>query len=298
MHWLNENILVGIIFGADGGNMGRKAKHHYIPKCYLKGFTNGGDNLSPFWAMSKDNGNYFSTTPNDACAQRDYYTVEHNNPLIVEDFYAEKIEPQISKALNYIAVHECLPPREDMKYIILLLATLYLRVPSYRKLLEVPMLSAKRIVESMSKDIKVSKIEDFDYSKADIIGIELKLIDTVQESLSSKYFQLYIVDDEDVNVMTSDKPFILNHPEGRPGFYFGLNTPKIEICVPISSKAILIARNEKLKEGTFTASKEMVGLINTKLMLSAERFVYSKTLEFLLVDNDISVYKFNVATNK
>ena len=90
----------------------------------------------------------------------------------------------------------------------------------------------------------------------------------------------------------------MSHPKGRKGFYFGLNTSNIEICVPITSKAILIARNEQMKEGTFAATKELIGLTNTKLVLSANRFFYSKTEEILLVNDDISVYKHNISTNK
>ncbi|MBU0541037.1 MAG: DUF4238 domain-containing protein [Gammaproteobacteria bacterium] len=278
--------------------MGRKAKHHYIPKCYLKGFTNGGENSSPFWVVPINNDNPFPTTPNDACAQRDYYTVDHKNSLIVEDFYAEQIEPKISQAISYINAHSRLPPKEEMRHLILLLATLYLRVPSHREALEMPMRRTKEIVESMSQDINVSNKSEFDYSKTDLIKTELRLIDTVQECLSNKFYQLHIVEDESLNVITSDKPFIMSHPKGRKGFYFGLNTSNIEICVPITSKAILIARNEQMKEGTFAATKELIGLTNTKLVLSANRFFYSKTEEILLVNDDISVYKHNISTNK
>ena len=278
--------------------MGRKAKHHYIPKCYLKGFANGGENSSPFWAVPINNDNPFPTSPNDACAQRDYYTVDHENSLIVEDFYAEQIEPKISKAISYINEHSCLPPNAEMKHLILLLATLYLRVPSHRETLEMPMRRTKEIVDSMNQDINVSNKSEFDYSKTDLIMTELRLIDTVQKCLSNKFYQLHVVEDESLDVITSDNPFIMSHPKGGKGFYFGLNTSNIEICVPITSKAILIARNEEMKEGAFTATKEFIGLTNAKLVISANRFFYSKTEEILLVDDDISVYKHNISTNK
>lgn len=278
--------------------MGRKAKHHFIPKCYLKGFTDGGENSSPFWAVPMNNEAPFPTNPNDACAQRDYYTVDHRNSLIVEDFYAQKIEPKIIKAIDCIKISSSLPPPEEMRHLILLLATLYLRVPSHREVLEMPMRRTKEIVESMCQKINVSNKDEFNYSKTDLIKAELKLIDTVQECLSNKYFQLHVIEDDSLDVITSDKPFILSHPKGGKGFYFGLNTSNIEICVPITNKAILIARNEKMEEGTFTATQELVGLTNTKLALSARRFFYSKTEEIVLVDDEISVYKHNIITNK
>ncbi len=192
--------------------MGRKAKHHFIPKCYLKGFTDGGENSSPFWAVPINNEDPFSTNPNDACAQRDYYTVDNKNSLIVEDFYAEQIEPKIIKAIEHIKISSSLPPPEEMRHLILLLATLYLRVPSHRDVLEMPMKRTKEIVESMSQDINVSNKEEFNYDKTDLIKTELELIDAVQECLSNKYYQLHVIEDDNLNVITSDKPFVLSHP--------------------------------------------------------------------------------------
>lgn len=278
--------------------MGRKAKHHYIPKCYLKGFTDGGENSSQFLAVPINDDAPFRTTPNDSCAERDYYTVKYSNSLIVEDFYAEQIEPKIARAINYISKYSKLPPKDEMKYLILLLATLYLRVPSFRKELEMPMKRTKEIVESMSKDVQVSNKEEFYYNQTDLIESELNLIDKVQEYLSNKYYQLHIIEDINTNVITSDNPFILSHPNGSNGFYFSLNMQNIEICVPITKKAVLIGRNEEMNEGTYLASKEFVGLTNTKLILSASRFFYSTNLEILLVDDDFNLYKHNISTKK
>jgi hypothetical protein len=281
-----------------GGIVGRKAKHHYIPKCYLKGFTDGGENLSKFWAVPKNKDEPFPTTPNNSCAQRDYYTVEHDNSLIVEDFYAEKIEPNISKAINYIREYSCLPPKDEMKHLILLLATLYLRVPAFRESLEMPLGRTKEIVNSISCDVKISNKSEFEFTQTDLIKSELRLIDKVQECLSNKYYQLYVTDNSDINIITSDNPFIINLTKGGNGFHYGLNTPNIEICVPITKNAFLIGRNEEMSEGTYIASKELVGLMNIKVISSASMFFYSKDTEVLLIDDDLSVFKHNINTNK
>jgi hypothetical protein len=278
--------------------MGRKARHHYIPKCYLKGFTNGGESSSPFWAVPVNKDAPYLTSPNDSCVQRDYYTVNHEDPLIVENFYAEQIEPKILKAINFIKIHSRLPPKEDMNYLTLLLATLYLRVPSYRESLEMPLRRMKEIVESINQEINISNKNEFEYSTTDVIKKELKLIDTVQKCLLSKYYQLYFIEDENVDLITSDKPFVISHPKGGSGVHFGLNTAKIEICVPITSKVILIARNEKVKEGGFIASKEMIGLANMKIAFSANRLFFSKTKEILFTDNNKQVYMHNIKTDK
>lgn len=278
--------------------MGRKAKRYYIPKCYLKEFTKGGDDSSAFWCVPVNNDAQFQTSPNDACAKRDYYTVRHSNSLIVEDWYAGEIEPKIEKEISHIKEHSSLPPKEEMRYLILLLTTLYLRVPSFRYSLKEPIKRTKEIVDSISQDVKIRNRFEFDYDQTDLIMHELKLIDTVQAFLSNKYFQLHVVDDVKSNVITSDRPFILSHPNGGEGFYFVLNTSKVEVCAPITKNAIVIARNEKIAEGTFTASEQLIGLTNTKLIISTDRFFYSCDNELLLVDDDISVYNHKISTNK
>mgnify|MGYP000576718898 FL=1 len=128
--------------------MGRKAKHHFIPKCYLKGFTDGGNNDSQFWGVPINNEKPFPTTPNDACAIRDYYSVEHSDSLVVEDYYANQVEPKIARALSHIRKESTLPSPDEMGHLILLLATLFLRTPSAREMLEAPLRHAKTIVDS------------------------------------------------------------------------------------------------------------------------------------------------------
>ncbi len=278
--------------------MGRKAKHHYIPKSYLKEFTEGGEDSSQFWCVPVNNEAPFQTSPNKACAERDYYTIQHSNPLLVEDWYAEKIEPKIRRSICHIIENSSLPPKEEIQSFLLLLATLYLRVPSFRELIEAPMNRTKEIIDDMSKDIRITNKDEFDYNQTDVIRSEVKLIDKVQSYLSNKYYQLYVTNSAEAKVITSDSPFLLSHPNDRKGFYFGLNTPNIEILVPITKNAFVIARNEKIVEGTFKASNEFVGLANTKTILSARRFFYSSSADVLLVDDSINAYKHNIVTKQ
>jgi hypothetical protein len=278
--------------------MGRQAHHHFIPRTYLKGFTLGGKDTSSFWCVPANDEKSFPTTPKDACSKRDYYTVDHQNPLIVENWYATEIEPKIGMTLQEIQRNQELPNGDDLANLILLLATLYLRNPAHRSRIESPMKRAQEIVESMSRDIKVSNKQDFEFTQTDLIAAELRQIDIVIDCLKNKYYQLHIVKSDDFDVITCDDPFMLSHPRGRKGFYFGLNTPEVEICVPISRKAILLARNEPFEEGTFLANEKMVGLTNTKLILSTQRFFFTSTEEISLVNGDFNVYRHQITSNQ
>jgi hypothetical protein len=184
-----------------------------------------------------------------------------------------------------------LPPSEDRGELILLLATLYLRVPLFRKSLEIPRRRIKKLVDEASEKVIVSNISDFDYSQTDIVFSEIRLIEAVQDCLKNKFYQLFIVKDGDANIITSDNPFLLRHPSLR---YFGLNTPGVQICVPITKDAFLVAINEKVEEGVFWADDQMIGLTNRELIRSADRYFYSCIEDVLLVDENLSIYSYNI----
>ncbi len=87
--------------------MAQQAHHHFIPSSYLKGFTEGGKDTSQFWGVPKNNDKPFLTNPKDACSRRHYNAVQHDDPLVVEKWYANVIEPRINIALNFFpALHQ------------------------------------------------------------------------------------------------------------------------------------------------------------------------------------------------
>jgi hypothetical protein len=173
-----------------------------------------------------------------------------------------------------------------MSNLLLLLATLYVRTPAHRNSVEIPLKHTKRIVDSICEEIKVTNQHEFEYSKTDLVISELKLIETVMECLNNKYYQLYVAIDSKFDVVTSDNPFMLSHPNAGRGFIFGLNTSNIEICVPLTRKTFLIARNEPFEEGTFRADDKSIGLANHKQITNANRFFFSSKPIIALVDDD------------
>ena len=278
--------------------MARQAHHHFIPSSYLKGFTEKGKDTSKFWGIPTNNDEAFLTNPKDACSKRDYYSIDSDDSLVIEKWYATEIEPKINIALKYINENKNLPSNDKMQYLFLLIATLYLRTPSYRETIEAPLKRTKEIVDDISSNINISNATEFNYTKIDIIRSEIKLIKTVIECLSNKYYRLHIIENSCFDVITSDNPFVLSHPNGGKNFYFGLNTSNIEICVPINKKCILIAQNEPFNEGVYSTDDKFIGLINTKLILNSDRFFYSSKSEIALVDDDINVHKHSISSNK
>lgn len=274
--------------------MGRQAKHHFIPKCYLKGFTIGGTDSSQFWGVPNNDSKPFLTRPNDACSQRDYYTVDAEDSLAVEKWYANKIEPKIKFALKHIEDYSRLPDGEQRENFIILLATLYLRNPEFRALLEVPLQHAKRVAKSISKEVLVANLSDLDFSKTDTVEIELRLLDRLCTILCSMHYRLFINNDPKFDLITSDQPFMLTHPNAERLEYYGLTTPDIQLWVPLNRKAFALGLNQPAREKIKVANKEEVALINTMLSKRAKRFLYTSKPEILMLDNNGSIFTYNV----
>jgi hypothetical protein len=265
--------------------MGRQAGHHFIPASYLAGFTEGETKESSFWSVPKNNKKPFQTNPIKSCKKRDYYTIKHENSLLVEHWYANEIEPKIKQALEHVSIHKTLPPEGEMQFLLLLAATLFLRTPASRATREAPLKCAQAVVDSIDKDINISNRDEFKFNQTDLITSEIKLINTVMECLSSKYYCLLISDDPNVNFITSDCPFLLMHPDSKLQ-YIGLNTKNIELSIPISKNAVLVGRNEKMNEGVFEANKKFVAAFNSNLITFTDRFFYSNQSKVYLLDND------------
>jgi hypothetical protein len=279
--------------------MARQAHHHFIPSSYLKGFTEEGKDTSQFWCVPINNDEPFLTRPKDACSQRDYYTVAHEDSLIVEKWYANEIEPRINIALRHIDETTKLPSGEDIQNLLLLAATHYLRVPAFRSTIESSLLQAKEIAESMSCDMKISNLSDFEYTKTDLIEMEIRHIQTIFELLKNKYYRLYNASNSAFDFVTSDHPFGLIHPNDRDKkFYFGLNTPGIQICIPINRNIILIGQNEPFREGTLSADDRLIAIMNKILIEGAGRFFYSSKSEIPVVDDENNVCKHAILSNK
>ena len=115
--------------------MSPSKKHHFIPACYLAGFTEGGKRDSSFWSMRTDGTkNPYETNPNNSCVINNYYKLDSDYPLLVEEWYAKTIESKIADTLRDIEKNRRLPKPADMEFVYLLVATLRVRNPVVRKI--------------------------------------------------------------------------------------------------------------------------------------------------------------------
>lgn len=87
--------------------MGNKKRHHYVPKCYLKNFSEDG--IQIFTHIINSNREPKLISINDVCVEKDFYTLPKEyqelglkKDLIETEFFCERIEPRFSKSISLI----------------------------------------------------------------------------------------------------------------------------------------------------------------------------------------------------
>lgn len=268
-------------------------KHHFIPACYLKGFTNGGKRTSLFWAFPINKpGKKHGASPNDSCVKNNYYKVENiNDSLLIENWYGSVVEPKIGDFLKQVdELNEIDSQNEGLAW---LLASLLLRNPQHREMIESPLIHAERVVKSMQEDYKEKginlHIEWISYSKDDIIEYEIQ-----QTKALSKYLPLYnyciLKAPDGINVITSDTPMILANSLNKK--IFGFESKGTMIIAPLNKSTYIIGSKEiklpALRKGTIWE----IANLNTMIMASANEKIYSNNDHIYILDNEDDVIKY------
>lgn len=267
-------------------------KHHYIPACYLKGFTNEGKRTSLFWAFPADKPGFkHGTNPNDACASNNYYKLgENTQPLLIENWYGNKVEPRIGEFLAQLnSMREINSNDEGL---IWLLTSLLLRNPQHRNNIESPLRHAQEVAESMKKDYSnrgvALDISATNYNTDDIIEYELK-----QTEIASHYFPMFnytlVKTPDEINTITSDAPFILSH---NHLLTFGLSTPGTMMLAPLNKETYLVGSKEIKLRSIHYASRKEIADLNTMVMHSSNEKCFSNNDHFFILDKGDNIIKY------
>lgn len=267
-------------------------KHHYIPACYLKGFTNGGKRTSLFWAFpTNEPGKKHGANPNDSCVQNNYYKLENSHDsLFIENWYASVVEPKIGEFLNEVdELKEINPHKEGF---IWLLSSLCLRNPQHREMIEAPLIHAERVAKSMQADYKKNgrslNITGVQYNKDDIIEYELH-----QTKILTQYIPLYnyciLKAPLGINVITSDAPMILANPNQK---IFGIASQGTMIIAPINKTTYIIGSKEVHLPTFRNGTAWEIANLNTMVMASANEKLYSNDDHIYILDDADQILKY------
>jgi Protein of unknown function (DUF4238) len=115
-----------------GGNEPRR--HHYAPRCWLAGFTDGGTQEAKLFVTDFKRGKQWGAIPGTAGFIRDFYRLEDehaSDPVMVEKALSQ-IENEIAPILRGIDKEMRGPTVEEVEPLLYFMAIQWSRVPAFR----------------------------------------------------------------------------------------------------------------------------------------------------------------------
>jgi hypothetical protein len=286
--------------------MSEPVRHHYVPRFYLRGFTNPeSDGLLHVWAKRQDG--YRVATIKDAGVERHFYTVKtklrERDPSLIENALA-KIDDRAAVLLRKLL--RCEPLTGDERaFFGYFVGNMFLRGPAFRRMTKYQVQNALLAVFKVMATNRQAFETTWDWYERQegekltpgerdelyevICGGDIEIIPGPEESLrllplaheigqcvSRMEWQILVAPDPGF-FLTSDNPVVHVDPKaaGDNALDVGFGTAGVEATFPLSRKLLLRARyGENSLEYIRIASGEVHDL-NKRTIQFASRFVYA-----------------------
>jgi hypothetical protein len=273
--------------------------HHYLPQCYLKGFTRDGQRTSQLWAWDFKLKRKYPTVPRNVGGQRDFNRIDVPDvPPNAVEVAMSKIENEFDAALT--AVNTNLDWDNDIKnWIFNLMALMVVRNPQQRenrrdfqaqvseRMLDLLLesreswerstlpesgegSSARKLTYEEAKDFRESKQYTIEVPALRHIHDEGELVGAILPCLARRKWTVLVATPESGNFITTDNPVTLdwNDPSKVPPIYrsspgFGMNDTTVHFAV---SKKVAIFGTFDGEDRALIAAPEITSLFNTHLL--------------------------------
>lgn len=284
----------------------KKRRHHYLPRYYLGGFTQGGDKADPLFVRSKKQNRSWTTRAEGAAHKRDLFKPEgaQFEPDEFEDGFAS-IEGLIAPVLKGAIKTEILPDIHGLGLLLHLVALNAARPPAEIAHLEdiVDENLRRGVADDMTVEVHqrildewraegrdTTHVEDLDALKERILKGGVRAVmprdytlvmgvlgraTVLIDLLALRGWTLLRVESPDLHFVCSDRPVNLlnnrNLPEGTPARF---NDPRFDVIMPLSKRLCMVGRPDRV-DGTAAASKRTVGFINHITETGANDYIYA-----------------------
>lgn len=291
--------------------------HHYLSQCYLRGFTKGGSKKSKITVIDFKGKKCFETIPRNVGGIRDFNRIEVDgvDPNAIENAFA-KFEGEAASALRQIK-EDLLFVGETKELILNLIALLAMRSPEMREQWrKVRAQSVERIMglslatkarwESQLRRMKESgkvvnenvtyddvkkfhesKEYTIDVTREHHIHMELAGINAILPYLAGRNWLLIRSTDESGPFVTTDNPVNLDWKE--PGKFPppirnspGYGMKDTWVYFPVAMNLALVGEFDG-PTGVIEATRDLVAMLNTKILMSAHKQLYAPMIGFYLL---------------
>lgn len=287
-------------------------KHHYLPQAYLAAFTDTESKDGRLYVLDVDSGKCFCTSPKNVAARRDFNRIDvEGKPADVLEQALSPFEERMAQACRNVNCTKNFPSDEDFNYIINLLDLIAVRNPQLRnsfnrarersmKIISNILISDKKIFEHHLKKAKeAGYVEESNVSFEEMkrfveedeyqieflpegnIRVEFHAFDELLRMLGKRMWSLLIAPSSGPGFICSDHPVVLNWKKmgGGPIGYGLTNT---EVFFPLGPRTGFYGVYENPLPKIITMKAHQVAMMNWRVVLSAERHVFSPTDKFLV----------------
>ena len=279
--------------------------HHYVPQCWLAGFTESGQKNGTLWVSDLRRRKQWPTTPPNAGHRRDFYRLSSPvvDPVVVEKFYS-KLEDGIAPILRALDQELRNPTMQELEVLCAFIALQWTRVPAFRpKMLRIAekvnratMDKVLKNPESWRRTLKKMKVSldapEADYHKmrefvesgqynlsADdewYVKQSLEGAEAIIPTLLRRHWQT--LTSQKGSFIGSDNPVAL---DGERRKMIGFANAEV-IIFPISKHVVLYGTLSRIR--SIPTTEMLIARLNTMAMLHAHEQVFSRRPDFCWLD--------------
>jgi hypothetical protein len=279
-------------------------RHHFVPACWLAGFTESGDKDGQIWVTDFRRGKQWPSSPGNAGFIRDFYRLsdEELDPALVEKGLSQ-IEGVIAPILRGIDKEVREPYADELDALLYFIAIQWARVPAFRpamlKLFESfaseefnRMLETKESWEKALTEAgipldapgaeyegqKASKPSDYTLNVSTDWYVQraFEAADNILPSLRKRVWQAAF--SPTGSFVACDNPVMMEGPKGQP---IGFGNASI-VLYAISRHVLLYGTLQRVPPLFIT--RKYIAHTNTFSLLRAEEQVFSHVPDFCWLD--------------
>jgi hypothetical protein len=291
----------------EAGNTPEPRRHHFVPQCWLAGFTDSGEKDGELWVTDLARKRQWKSSPGNAGHIRDFYRLSDDNeldPVIIERAFS-KIEGVVAPVIRALDREQRAPTGEEFGTLLPFIALQWARVPQFRPLVFGVLESVTR--EKLAQDLK----SEASWKKAlrdagipeDAGGAEYEAMLAYHKSQNSSltvrtewYIQQTFKSADHIlpilrkrawrasfspsgSFIGTDNPVVLDGPKGKM-----LGFKNAQIISYVVSRHVLFYSTQQREEPPFVNQK-YIAAMNRMAMLRADQ-VFSALKEFCWLDQD------------
>lgn len=280
-------------------------KHHFVPQCYLAGFTDGGSKTGKLCVFDFQVRRFFRTKPKNVAFEIDFNRFETNNypPDALESAFGQ-FEGKVASVIRDISRTETIPEDEEFSFVINLIALLAVRNPAMRRSMDTARNRMWRVVADMlasdrnlydsqlraaraggfvtGKEVPFEQGRDFirkgeypiTYDSQEHLQRELRVFEKLLPEVGARYWSLLIAAPDAPDFITCDHPVSLVYRQ---------------TLFPLDARHALMGDKEQPAPDRIILDDKGVAEVNLRLFNLADRQIYSRTADITILDRETAV---------